>query len=47
MCGLDIENGKGSSLLRTEDSEGAIITLHSRNASELGTDKRCAHWGGH
>ena len=25
--------------MKTEDSEGAIITLHSTNASELGTDE--------
>ena len=47
LCGLDIENRKGSSLLKTEDSEGAIITLHSTNASELRTDEHSAHWGGH
>ena len=47
MCGLVIENHKGSSLLKTEDSEGPIMTLQSTNASELGTDEGSAHWGGH
>ena len=47
LCGLDIENCKGSSLLKTEDSEGAIMTLQSTNASEWATDEASAHWGGH
>ena len=47
MCGLDIENREGSSLLKTEDSEGTIITLQSTNASELAADEGSAHWGGH
>ena len=49
MCGLDVENRKGSSFLKTKDSEGAIITLRlqSTNASELATDEGSVHWGGH
>ena len=36
--------GKSQACLKTEDSEGAIIiTLHSTNASELGTDEGSAH----
>ena len=46
MCGLDIENRKGSSLLKTEDSERAI-TLQSINASELANDEASAHQSGH
>ena len=46
MCGLDIENCEGSSFLKIEDSEGAIITLQSTNASELAADEGSAHWGG-
>ena len=42
-CGLDIENRKGSSLLKTEDSEGAMMTLQSTNASELATDEGRGH----
>ena len=43
LCGLDIENRKGSSLLKTENSEGAIITLQSTNASKLATEEGSAH----
>ena len=46
MCGLDIENRKGSSLLKTEDSEGVIMPLQSTNVSELATDEGSAYWGG-
>ena len=42
LCGLDIEN-KGSSLLKTEENEGAIMTLQSTNASEFATDEGTAH----
>ena len=42
LCGLDIEN-KGSNLLKTEDSEGAIMTLECTNASELATEEASAH----
>ena len=47
MWGLDIENCKGSSLLKTEDSEGAIVSIVYYNASELATNDASAHWGGH
>ena len=43
MCGLEIENCKSSSLFKTEDSEGAIMTLQYTNASELATDESSAH----
>ena len=42
LCGLDIENCKGLSLLKIEDSEGAIMTLQFINASELATDEASA-----
>ena len=44
---LDTENCKGLSLLKTEDSEGSIMTLQSTNVGELATDKDSAYWGGH
>ena len=47
MCALDIENQKGSSLLKTKDNERGIMTLQSTNASESATDESSAHWGGH
>ena len=47
LCGVDMENREVSSLLKTEDGEGAIMTLQSANASELATDEASAHWGGH
>ena len=47
MCGLDTENGKGSSLLKAEDNEGAIMTLQSTNVSDLATDEGSAHRGGY
>ena len=34
-----MENRKGSSLLKTDYSEGAIITLQSTNVSEWATDE--------
>ena len=50
LRGLDIENPqencKGSSLFKTEDSEGAMA-LQSTNASELATAEVSAHWDGH
>ena len=40
---LGYKNHKGSSLLKTEDSEGAIMTLQSTNTSELAADEDSAH----
>ena len=44
---MNIENHEGLSLLKTEDSEGAKMTLQSTNASELATDEGSAHLVGH
>ena len=49
MCNFEVfvwlvyKNHKGSSLLKTEDSERAIMTLQSTYTGELATDEASVH----